>query len=125
MTSYRIVEPRRNPRLHTLINALSGAIISQHRTHAAAVAAQHRHLAAVRRERGPDAYVVYTITPPATPLTKDTIRVALLVKGGVVVDNLSNRKFDLTIIDLDDLDQDPAEKRAEWVKLARTLRFSA
>ena len=57
--------------------------------------------------------------------TKTNIRVALLVKGGVVLDNLSNRKFDLTIIDLDDLDQDPAEQRAAWTKLARTLRFSA
>lgn len=85
MTSYRIVEPRRNPRLHTLINAISGAIISQHRTHAAAVAAAHRHLSAVRRERGPDAYVVYTITPPATPLTEDTLRDAYEFGGPTAV----------------------------------------
>jgi hypothetical protein len=60
-----------------------------------------------------------------TKTKTDTIRVALLVKGGVVLDNLCNRKLDLTIIDLDDLDQDPAEQRAAWAKLARTLRFSA
>ena len=66
-----------------------------------------------------------TKTKAKTKTKTNTIRVALLVKGGVVLDNLCNRKLDLTIIDLDDLDQDPAQQRAEWVKLARTLRFSA
>jgi hypothetical protein len=60
-----------------------------------------------------------------TKTKTNTIRVALLVKGGVVLDNLSNRKMELTIIDLDDLDQDPAEQRAKWVELARSLRFTA
>jgi hypothetical protein len=48
-------------------------------------------------------------------------RVALLLKSGYLIEVRSNRKFRLTVVDLDGLDAEPHEKRAEWAKLARIL----
>lgn len=44
-----------------LTDTFNGRVISTHRTVAAAVRAQHRHLAEVRRYNGRDSYLTYSI----------------------------------------------------------------
>jgi hypothetical protein len=65
MTSYRIVQPpAASPRFFNVTDASTGRLISRHRTRKAAVAAQFRDLAALRRRLGADAFRIYRITTP-------------------------------------------------------------
>jgi hypothetical protein len=65
MTSYRIVQPpAASPRFFNVIDACTNRVLSRHRTRKAAVAAQFRDLAAVRRRLGADAFRIYRITTP-------------------------------------------------------------
>ena len=48
--------------MYTLTDTFNGYTISRHRTLEAAIRAQRRHLAAVRRANGSNSYLTYEIT---------------------------------------------------------------
>jgi hypothetical protein len=48
--------------MYTLTDTFNGCTISRHRTLEAAIRAQRRHLAAVRRANGSNSYLTYDIT---------------------------------------------------------------
>jgi hypothetical protein len=61
----KVVEPpAASPRFFNVIDACTDRVISRHRTRKAAVEAQHRDLASLRRRLGADAFRIYRITAP-------------------------------------------------------------
>ena len=62
----------------TLVDTFNGVTLSRHRTLDAAIRAQRRHLASVRRHNGPNSYLTYEFRDDSGPIDPDTLMEARL-----------------------------------------------